>query len=67
MRLRYGQTLYVRMANTACLFVRKYNGDTTFPLAVFDRMAIASLRDTHTGMGADNLYGSAHPLARLAC
>ena len=43
--MRYGQTLYVRLADSACDFVGAFTSEEHFPLAVFDRSTAASLVD----------------------
>jgi hypothetical protein len=63
--MRYGQTLYVRMSNTACAFTTRYSSPTSLPLAIFDQRAIDELRTRFTGPLGENLFGSAHPLARV--
>ena len=60
--MRYGQTLYVRLADSACDFVHAYSDDGQFPLALFKHATIRSLR-AHAGPSGANLYGSDHPLA----
>lgn len=61
--MRYGQTFYIRMSNTATSFKTYYTSPTTLPLAVFDQSCVDSLRASFTPPGGDNLYGSDHPLA----
>ena len=61
--MRYGQTLYVRMSNTATQFVTTYSGPTTLPLAIFDQSAVGELQSRHSGPSGENLFGSNHPLA----
>lgn len=61
--MKYGQTLYIRMADSACDFVTTFTSDDTFPLAVFDRATIESLTEFRD-CGGENLWGSSHPLAR---
>ena len=61
--MRYGQTLYIRMSNTATSFKQYYTSPTTLPLAVFDQACIDSLRSLYTPPAGDNLFGSSHPLA----
>jgi len=58
--LKYGSTLYVRMANSAADLVGKYSGPTTFPLAVFDRKVVQDIEEIYT---QKNLYESDSPLA----
>ena len=60
--MRYGQTLYIRLADSACDFSHAYSDDAQFPLALFDHATIRSLR-AHAGPSGTNLYGSDHPLA----
>ena len=60
--MRYGQTLYVRLADSACDFLHAYSDDGQFPLALFNHATIRSLR-AHAGPSGANLYGSDHPLA----
>ena len=60
--MRYGQTLYIRLADSACDFSHSYSDDAQFPLALFDHATIRSLR-AHAGPSGINLYGSDHPLA----
>ena len=61
--MRYGQTLLIRMSNTAAPFTSRYNDDTTLPLAIFDHAVIDALRRRHSGPLGENLMGSDHPLA----
>ena len=61
--MRYGQTLYVRMSNTATQFVTTYSGPTTLPLAIFDQSAVGELQSRHSGPSGENLFGSNHSLA----
>ena len=60
--MRYGQTLYIRLADSACDFSHAYSDDAQFPLALFDHATVRSLR-AHAGPSGTNLYGSDHPLA----
>lgn len=60
--MRYGQTLYIRLADSACDFSHSYSDDAQFPLALFTHATIRSLR-AHAGPSGINLYGSDHPLA----
>jgi hypothetical protein len=60
--MRYGQTLYIRLADSACDFSHTYSDEAQFPLALFDHATMRSLR-SHAGPSGTNLYGSNHPLA----
>ena len=60
--MRYGQTLYIRMADSACDFCGSYTDPAFFPLAVFDHEAVRALRH-HSGALGTNLFGSDHPFA----
>ena len=60
--MRFGQTLYIRLADSACDFLHQFTSPTHFPEAVFDRAAIASLEEYRAGAGG-NLWGADHPLA----
>jgi len=62
--MRYGQTLYFRMSNTACNIVSKYSSEVQLPLALFDHAVVQQL-DLYTGERGENLHCSAHPLARV--
>ena len=62
--MKFGQTLYIRLADSACDFVNSFTSDDTFPLAVFDHEAIASLANYREGTPM-NLWGSSHPLAKV--
>ena len=54
--IRYGHIFYVRLANSACDFVGKYNGADTLPLEIFHADKVAAL---------NREFGSA-PAASLA-
>ena len=58
--MKFGQTLYIRLADSACDFVHSFTSDDHFPLAVFDHAVVASLANYRL----DNLWGSDHPLAK---
>ena len=60
--MRFGQTLYIRLADSACDFSGQFSSAEDFPLDVFDRHAIEALHEYREGAGL-NLWGSAHPLA----
>ena len=62
--MKFGQTLYIRMADSACDFRNTFTSDDHFPLGVFDRATIDSLTDFRD-CGGENLWGSAHPLAKV--
>ena len=61
--MRYGHTLYIRLGDSACDFQATFNGEDTFPLAVFDRRVVSSLAEYREG-SAKSLWGSEHPLAK---
>ena len=60
--MRYGQTLYIRLADSACDFSHAYSDEAHFPLALFDHATLRSLR-AYAGPSGTNLFGSNHPLA----
>jgi hypothetical protein len=62
--MRYGQTLYVRLADSACDFNSQFSSEDAFPLAVFDRECVAALQEYREGTGS-NLWQAPHPLARV--
>ena len=51
--MRFGQVLYVRLANTACDFSNKYSGADTLPLELFDASAVALLNEKFGSAPAD--------------
>lgn len=61
--MRYGQTFYVRMSNTATSFKTHYTSPTTLPLAIFDQSCMETLRSEYMPPALENLFGSSHPLA----
>jgi hypothetical protein len=61
--MRYGQTLYVRLADSAADFSNRFNSDESLPLAIFDRAVVSALHEYREG-SANNLWGADHPLAR---
>ena len=61
--MRYGSTLYIRLADSACDF-NHFSSDDSFPLSLFAHETVASLRD-FTGAGSKNLWESGHPLAAV--
>ena len=61
--MKFGQTLYIRLADSV-RFCQQPTSDDTFPLAVFDHEAIASLANYREGTPM-NLWGSSHPLAKV--
>jgi len=60
--MRYGQTLYIRLADSACDFKGMFSSPDRFPLEVFDRRHVSGLQEYREGT-ANNLWGSSHPLA----
>lgn len=62
--MRFGKTLYVRLADSACDFANTFHADDKFPLSVFDRKAVASLEDYKEG-SANNLFHASHPLSAV--
>lgn len=62
--MRYGQTLYVRLSNTVPALRTRYTAADTLPLAILDHAVVAALLP-FTGIVADNLADSEHPLARV--
>ena len=62
--MRYGQTLYVRLLDSACDFCGTFHSATQFPLALFDRRTVGTLIEYREG-SAQNLWGSSHPLGAL--
>ena len=52
--MRFGKTLYVRLADSACDFANTFHADDKFPLSVFDRKAVAN-----------NLFHAPHPLSEV--
>ncbi len=71
--MKYGQTLYIRMANGATDFLDRYTSPTHFPVDVFDQAAVAEIQTVHTETmidpatgdkrPGDSLWGTAHPFA----
>lgn len=61
--LRYGQTFYIRMANTATSFKTHYTSVDSLPIELFDHRSIEALYDGSSLPAGNNLYGSTHPLA----
>lgn len=63
--MRFGQPLYVRLADGACDFVHAYTSPECFPPAVFDHGEVTALQAFTTGQGTQNLWGATHPLASV--
>ena len=59
--LRFGQTFYIRLANSACDFVGRYTGENTLPMALFDGRQVAALNREF-----GSAYGSG-PVGMEAC
>ena len=59
--MRFGHTLYLRLTDSACDFKNMFNGDDTFPLALFDRSVVTSLSEYRD----KSLWGAEHPLAKV--
>lgn len=62
--MRYGQTLYIRLADSAADFMGSLCDDACFPVAVFDRAAVDGLVEYREG-SVKNLWGSDHPFASV--
>jgi hypothetical protein len=63
--MRYGQTLYIRMSDSACDFSASFNGETTFPThSLLAQPVVADLATYREG-SSNNLWGSEHPLAAV--
>ena len=59
--MRYGQTLYIRLADSACDFKGMFSSADRFPLEVFDRRHVSGLQVTrmhamHTRSSTDATY-----------
>ena len=63
--LKYGQTLYVRMANSAAHIVDMYSDDEHLPLSVFDAAVVADATRRFVGAAGENMRGSDHPFAKV--
>merc|ERR1711998_213434 len=57
--IKYGHTLYIRLANSAANFKGKYTSDECFPLKVFDQATWQEVVDKYSDGVGDNLKAPA--------
>ncbi|KAG9391722.1 hypothetical protein J8273_6498 [Carpediemonas membranifera] len=71
--MKYGETLYIRLANGAPDFKEKYTDPESFPIEVFDQEAVSEVMTRYADRvfdekgelkAGDNLFESTHPFGK---